>query len=241
MAAVAREVAVWWVAVDGIAAADWSRLETLLDDDERDRAGRFHFDRDRKSYIAAHAVGRRLLSSRAGGDPSAWRFAIGAHGKPEVVPPPSAPRLRLNLSHTRGLAAAVLTEEFDVGVDVEWLGRNASGPDLARRFFAPTECAQLAAAPAALADETFLTFWTLKEAYIKAIGKGLAQPLNSFAFTLSPLAIAFQPESDDDPANWHFQRFRPTPDHLLALAARRPPTIELNVTASAVDADTLCR
>ncbi len=236
-----RAVAVWWLAVDDVADADWPRLEALLDDGERQRAGRFHFERDRKSYTAAHAVGRKLLSSWAGGDPSAWRFTVGAHGKPEVVLPPTAPRLRLNLSHTRGLAAAAVTEESDIGVDVEWLGRKPAVADLARRFFAPTECTQLEASPPTLAGETFLTFWTLKEAYIKAIGKGLAQPLDSFTFTLSPLAIAFQPGTDDDPACWLFRRFRPTPGHLMALAVRHPDPREVDVSELAVDVDMLCR
>jgi len=81
-----------------------------------------------------------------------WRFAIGSHGKPEVIGPANAPRLRLSLSHTRGLAAAVLMEEHDIGIDVEWLGRPVASGDVATRFFAPAECAILEAAPPAFAE-----------------------------------------------------------------------------------------
>lgn len=234
-------VTLWWLEVEHVAAADWTRLEALLDDSERERARRFHFERDRLSYIAAHALGRGLLSAWAGGEPSAWRFTIGGHGKPEVLVPPGAPQLRLNLSHTRGLAAAVLTEDHDIGIDVEWLERQPASADLARRFFAPAECAQLAAVPPSQANQTFLSFWTLKEAYIKAIGKGLAQPLDSFAFTLDPLAIRFEVGLDDDPACWRFQRFRPTSSHVMALALHHPQPHGVTVTASAMDADRLCR
>jgi 4'-phosphopantetheinyl transferase len=235
------KVVVWWLEVDRVGAADWPRLEALLDDSERERSLRFHFERDRFSYVAAHALGRGLLSAWAGGDPSAWRFAIGAHGKPEVVIPPGTPCLRLNLSHTRGLAAAVLTEDHDIGIDVEWLDRKPASVDLAQRFFAPAECAQLAAVPPALANETFLSFWTLKESYIKAIGLGLSQPLESFAFTLDPLSIAFEPGQDGDPACWLFQRFRPTSNHLMALALHHPQPQQVSVQALAMDADSLCR
>lgn len=217
----AQRVAVWWLAVDAVAEAEWPALAALLDDDERARAARFHFERDRHSYVAAHALGRRLLSSWAGGAPQDWRFSVGEHGKPEVVVAEGAPRLRLNLSHTRGLAAAALTVGGDIGIDVEWLDRKAASPDLAQRFFAPAECDQLARVAPEQAGEAFLTFWTLKESYVKAIGKGLAHALDRFAFTLDPLAIHFDPVPGDDPADWLFHRFRPTPRHLMALAFRR--------------------
>ncbi len=231
---------IWWLDTDGLDAGDWPRLEALLDEAERVRARRFHFDRDRRSYIAAHALGRRLLSSRAGGEPSAWGFTIGAHGKPEVIGPPGRARLRLNLSHTRGMAVAALTEEHDIGVDVEWLGRQPASDELARRFFAPAECAILAAAAPDLAEETFLSFWTLKEAYIKAVGLGLTQPLDAFAFTLEPLGVRFEPAIADDPACWRFARFRPTPVHLMALALRHPTPQAVTVTVTAADVAMLC-
>lgn len=231
-------VAVRWLAVEDIAADQWVRLEALLDEAEVARSKRFAFERDRQTYIAAHALGRALLSSWAGGPPQAWRFAVGDHGKPEVVVPEGAARLRLNLSHTRGLAAAVLAEEHDVGVDVEWLDRKSPTMDLAQRFFAAAECAQLEAVPEGAFGETFLAFWTLKEAYVKAIGKGLAQPLDSFAFTLEPLSIRFDRVADE-PAHWLFHRLRPTPAHLLALALRHPHPEAVRVEARAVMVDEL--
>lgn len=222
-------VRAWWLAVDQVAEAEWPRLAALLDDGERTRAARFHFDHDRKCYIAAHALGRALLSSWAGSDPRAWRFQVGDHGKPEVLSPSGGPRLRLNLSHTRGLAAAVLTEDHDIGIDVEWLDRRAPTMDLAQRFFAQAECAQLDGLAEDAFVERFLGFWTLKEAYVKAIGKGLAQPLDSFAFTLEPLAIAFADAGADNPAAWSFRRFIPTPRHLMAVALRAPEPVAVTV------------
>lgn len=216
-----RQVLVRWVALDGIDPADWPRLASMLDDCERDRASRFRFERDYHSYVAAHALGRSLLSQWVGGPPQGWRFSTGEHGKPEVIVPTGSPRLRLNLSHTQGMAAAVLAEDMDVGVDVEWLGRRNDVTAIASRYFAPSECACLAAVPPGQEMETFLAFWTLKEAYVKAIGKGLAQPLDSFAFTLDPLSIRFD-DSDAGPADhWLFRRLSPTAKHRLALAVHK--------------------
>lgn len=230
---------VWWMRTDD-AEESLPQLEALLDDTERARAARFHFQRDRSSYIVAHALGRSLLSAHAGGDPTGWRFTIGDHGKPEVISPHPGLRWRLNLSHTRGLAAAVLTLDHDVGVDVEWRDRKSS-IDLAEHYFAPAECAYLATVPPELAHEVFLTFWTLKEAYVKAIGKGLAQPLDSFAFTLDPLSIRFDSELAGDPAHWLLRRFRPTGDHLMALALHHRDPHDVTVTTLAANADLLLR
>lgn len=232
----ANIVAVRWLELDAVEAGHWPGLEALLDDAERARAARYHFDRDRLVYVAAHALGRALLSDWAGGAPQNWRFQVVEHGKPEVVVPEGAARLRLNLSHTRGLAAAALVEDHDIGIDVEWLDRKAPTMDLARRFFAPAECTQLEALPEAAFVDTFLAFWTLKEAYVKAIGKGLAQPLDSFAFTLDPLAIRFDGALADDPARWLFRRVQPTPSHLLALALRHPDPTAVTVSARPISA-----
>jgi len=226
-------VSVWWLSVDAVAEREWPQLKARLDEAEQVRSARFHFDRDRQAYIAAHALGRMLLSSRAGGAPQDWRFSVGDHGKPEVVVPAGAPRLRLNLSHTRGLAAAALTVGDDIGIDVEWLDRKSASLDLARRFFAAAECAQLERVPPDRLTETFLSFWTLKEAYVKAIGKGLAQSLDSFAFSLDPLAIHFDSVLADDPACWLFRQFRPTPHHLMALAVRSSDPAGVEIEAEA--------
>ncbi|NTG47856.1 4'-phosphopantetheinyl transferase superfamily protein [Agrobacterium rhizogenes] len=231
------EVVVWWMRTDD-AERHLPQLEALLDDTERAHAARFHFQRDRSSYIAAHALGRSLLSTYAGGDPTSWRFTTGDHGKPEVISPHSGPRLRLNLSHTHGLAAAVLTLDHDVGIDVEWLDRKPA-IDLAAHFFAPAECAHLAGVAPELAHEVFLTFWTLKEAYVKAIGKGLAQPLNSFALILDPLSIRFDDELAGDPAHWLLRRFQPTCDHLMALALYHPRPHNVTITTLAADSSLL--
>lgn len=213
--------------LDGLDAEAEARLADLLDESERARAGRFHFAADRLSYVAAHAMGRVLLSEFAGGPPQDWRFVEGPHGKPEAMMPAGAPRLRLNLSHTRGLAAAALAVEHDIGIDVERLDRSGDFAEIAQRFFAPEECAALAAVPPERAAETFLAFWTLKEAYIKAVGAGLSLPLDSFAFSLEPLAIRFAPGTADDPAGWQFARLSPPPGFTMALAVRTSEAVRV--------------
>ncbi|MGE4281545.1 MAG: 4'-phosphopantetheinyl transferase superfamily protein [Magnetospirillum sp.] len=230
----AQRVSVWWLDVSTVAETQWAALTARLRDDERARSQRFHFDHDRFSYVAAHVLGRGLLAAWTGIAANAWTFTADGFGKPEVAAPAWPRRLRLNLSHTRGLAAAVLTEDGDVGVDVEWLDRRPVEEGLAPRFFAAAECAQLAAMAPQDRHHGFLALWTLKEAYVKAIGKGLAQPLDSFAFTLDPLGVSFDDDLADDPCRWLFRRLQPSPAHILALALRHPDPASVQIEARAM-------
>ena len=192
--------------------------------DEHARMARFIFDRDRRRFLMTRALVRSALSRYAAVAPADWTFTANAHGRPELVDRPrGVPDLRFNLSHTEGLVACAVTIGREIGVDVEHVGRRLTH-DIAGRFFAPREVRDLHALPAGEQPTVFFDYWTLKEAYIKARGFGLALPLGDFAFTLSPQArpaITFEPTLDDDPATWQFVQDWPTPHHRLGLAVRR--------------------
>ncbi|HEX2841877.1 4'-phosphopantetheinyl transferase family protein [Hyphomicrobium sp.] len=213
-------VHVRWLAIDDVAEPLWDQLSQLLDDAECARAGRFHFERDKQAYIAAHALARVLLSGQVSRPPNSWRFATNPHGKPVVVPEAGLPQLRFNLSHTRGLVAVALTLENEVGIDVEAVDPKRLSFDLAARTFAPAEVAILRKTPPADLPEALFGFWTLKEAFIKAVGQGLSVPLQAFALTLDPLAIHFSDPIVEDPSRWLLRSYKPTSSHLLALALR---------------------
>jgi hypothetical protein len=95
------------------------------------------------------------------------------------------PDLRFNISHTDGLIACAVTIGREVGVDVE-TRRPSLLHDVAGRHFAPREVSDLRSLPELEQDRVFFDYWTLKEAYIKARGFGLALPLGDFAFKLNP-------------------------------------------------------
>jgi 4'-phosphopantetheinyl transferase len=196
----------------------------LLDSDEQRRADRFLFARDRDTFIAAHALVRRALSRYVDLPPQLWQFQLGPYGRPEIADalPSGLPRLRFNLSHTHGFAVCAVTRELDLGVDVETLDRRAP-LEIVDHFFAPAEVAALRGLPLAMQGDRFFVYWTLKEAYIKARGMGLALPLHQFAFVLvpkQPIAITFGPELTDDPASWNFASFAIGDCYRVALAVR---------------------
>jgi len=239
---VKRPVTLWWLDVASISDADWPALERLLQTEEIERARRFHFERDRQSYIAAHALNRALLSHWTGHEASSWRFTVGDHGKPEVVAPPEHPGLRVNLSHTRSLVAAALTLDHDIGVDVEWVRRSCDIDALSQRVFTPEERVMLDNTPEAQKRDVFFTLWTLKEAYIKATGKGLSQPLSSFYFELDPLTIGFKtPSAQNDPLGWQFHHMRLGEEHRLSLAVHHRSAPKLAIEAEAAPLEWMTR
>lgn len=202
------------------------RVLSELSAEERARAARFHFDRDRREYVCAHRLLRRELGRRLGVAPGALRFALGPHGRPELAGA-HAGALRFNLSHTRGLVALAVCEgDWELGVDVEDHTRVGATVALAERYFAPSEAAALRALPEEAQRARFFALWTLKEAYIKARGLGLAMPLDQFAFDLDAAhaVVGFwvDPIAEDLAARWHFWRAAPTPAHALAVAAGAP-------------------
>jgi len=196
----------------------------LMSPDEHERMARLVFDRDRRRFLLTRALVRTMLSRYAAVPPAEWTFICNVHGRPEILDRPrGVPDLRFNLSHTEGLIACAVTIGREVGVDVEHIQRRLTH-DVAGRFFAPREVSDLKSLPEDEQERAFFDYWTLKEAYIKARGFGLALPLADFAFTLAPPGppqIAFEPALEDDPGTWQFAQDWPTPFHRLALAVRR--------------------
>lgn len=223
-----------WLATETVTVDQWPKLLGMLDDAERARADRFRFARDRDAYVASHALTRGTLTRLTGRPPSSWTFETGSHGKPEVVCCPGTPRIRINSAHTHGLAAVALILDHDIGCDAEFMSSDAP-PRIADRFFAPAELTGLYAMHGSAARERFYALWTLKEAYLKAVGRGLGLGLDAAVFHFDPLTVTFSAQVDDRPEAWHFDLYSLSPEHVVALAVRHPAPAALAVTADAVD------
>jgi 4'-phosphopantetheinyl transferase len=220
-----------------------ARALALLDAAERARLERFRDGDDARRCLLAHALARTTLTRYAPEvPPDRWRFEVNAHGRPEIAGRPTP--LRFNLSHTAGLVACAVALGRDVGVDVEHLFPPRFDAqaclEIAAAHFAPSEVADLSAAAPEGRRALFFELWTLKEAYVKARGLGLALPLACVAFdAIAPETRARFEPGVDDAAEWHFTRLRPTPRHALALAVRRARGETLAVRVCEARADSL--
>jgi len=231
--ALQRSAHLWLALPHALAPPD--RLESccrVLSAAEQARSKRFRRARDRHLYVVAHALVRHALSCYAPVPPEAWLFDEGPQGRPEVAGPPNRPALRFNLSHTVGLVACLVTGPMDCGVDVESLERGGDLLAIAERHFSRAEVAVLRRMRPAAKQRRFFTYWTLKEAYLKARGTGLGLPPRQVAFRLDrrgEVHVRFGRELADRAADWQFVSLKPTAEHAAAVALHSAgrPRIEL--------------
>ncbi len=114
--------------------------------------------------------------------PAEFRFSYGNYGKPALV----GGELRFNMSHSHGLALFAVAADRELGVDVEHIRADFATEDIAHRFFSRVEVAVFNALGKEEQVAAFFRCWARKEAYIKAIGRGLSEPLDAFDVTLAP-------------------------------------------------------
>jgi 4'-phosphopantetheinyl transferase len=208
------DVLLWSVGFETIDTHLLTVFRQSLWDEERARADQFRFERDHVLYVTAHALLHAMLGVYA---ETGFRLRTNEWGKPEIDAPGNS--LRFNLTHTNGLAACAVTMIDDLGVDAEARGRVTDYLELAGRFFAPSEAAYIGALTDADRQSAFLQLWTLKEAFIKAVGKGLSIPLDEFAFTLQPLSLSHR--DDHEASQWRFESLTLSSGHHLAVALRQ--------------------
>jgi 4'-phosphopantetheinyl transferase len=158
----------------------------LLSDEERARAARFITADLTDRFVVAHGQLRRLLGELLGQAPAALTFTAGAHGKPALGDAARDAGLHFNLSHSADRGFIGWAWGRHIGVDLERWRDMRDEAALVRRFFSPTEIAAYERLPEVERHAGFFGCWTRKEAYVKAVGRGLSLPLGSFDVTLGP-------------------------------------------------------
>lgn len=156
---------------------------SLLSSQEKERASKFYFEQDKQGYTIFHGVLRKILASYLSiSCPEELEFFTGEHGKPFVK---NNAGLSFNLSHTKQYAMIAVAKNLDcLGIDIESSARAQSFMSLAKRFFHPDEYRQLGSVPQEQQQALFFSFWTAKEAFVKAIGEGVSFGLENFSVSL---------------------------------------------------------
>lgn len=205
-------VHVWQLDLDAEAQSE------LLSAGEHARAARFHFERDARRWRAGRSLLRRTLGGYLGIPPETLEFETGPFGKPFV---PNS-RLRFNASHSGAMLLLAFAWDQEVGIDVERLRDHFVPEELADHVFSPREQDALRAAPPEKRHAAFLSLWTAKEAYVKALGSGLSFPLTRL--TLSAIAGSDYYTAEDSAqadalSGISVRRLPPIPEHAASLAA----------------------
>jgi 4'-phosphopantetheinyl transferase len=206
-------VDVWSAVLDRPA----EELRELLSDDEKARADRFVTPALRGRFTIGRSVLRTLLGRYLDRDPAEIEFAYSARGKPSVN------GINFNLSHSGGLAVYAFGHGCEIGIDIETIRASDDLLDVARRFFAANEYAELATLDPSEQTDAFFRCWTRKEAFLKATGEGIAAALDRFEVTLradDPPALRWI--DGGNAAAWHVHHFAPAPGYIGAVVAPMP-------------------
>jgi 4'-phosphopantetheinyl transferase len=215
-----KEVHVWRTTLD-MAPFGFAKFWQILAPDERERADRFHFERDRRRAVIARGYLRLLLGQFLDLPPNKLVFEYDEFGKPGLLPEQGS-SVQFNVSHSGDLILIAIARSLPVGVDVERIRTDLDVADIAARFFSANENELLASLGGALRYKAFFNCWTRKEAYLKARGIGLSLPLDQFDVSFlpgeEPRLLATRPDPAEA-SQWRVRALDLSGDYAAALAA----------------------
>ena len=216
-----NEVHIWRTDICQLSPELVASYLPLMSEQEQQRNRRFRSEQSRVADMITRVFARTVLSHYADIEPADWTFSQGEHGKPEVSN--KGINLRFNLSHSSKMVACAVSRSHAIGLDIEYIKRKNDVLAIADRYFSKPELNALFSLPVDQQQDRFFDYWTLKEAYIKADGRGISLGLANFSFTIenpNRIAISFSDKIQQDPAAWIFQLLYPDPDHRMALAVQ---------------------
>lgn len=213
-------VIVWRVDLD-VPEPVRRRCARWLDREEQERAARLPSARQRGRFVVAHGALREILAAWVNCSPRSLRFVRGPHGKPALDTPRHARGVEFNLSHSEAFALVAVSRRGPVGVDLEYWRRPLAVERMAQRVFSLAERSELAALPGPARQEAFYLGWTRKEAYVKAVGRGVYRGFGGVEVTLTPgrrpgLRLADRRGSGP----WRLHDLTVHPDYKAALVTR---------------------
>ena len=158
----------------------------LLSRHERDRANRFTFPGKRREYIVTRGLLRHRLGRLLATAPESIKLEYGDRGKPCYAGKWREHAINFNVSHSHGMGLIAITLDREIGVDVEKIRLQVDFEKLAERYFSPGEALALRAVAPEQRAAAFYACWTRKEAFVKALGKGIAFGLAEFSVSIDP-------------------------------------------------------
>lgn len=195
-----------------------------LTETELKRFQRYQFDKHRKQLLLGRVLMRVALSSYDGSiAPAAWEFTQNQYGKPAISEAQSSAALYFNLSHSAERIVLAVSRFPNIGIDIECARKPRRIEAIAQRYFSGQEAAEMLSLPEDQQQSRFYDLWTLKEAYIKACGMGLAIPLQHFSYGFpgdDGLTVEFDVQRNDDEGAWRLWQLSAGSDFKLAVAAK---------------------
>jgi 4'-phosphopantetheinyl transferase len=202
----ANRVDVWHCFPNSIGRGQISRYLSALSRGEIARYRRMRSAERRLQFLLGRSLIRHALSHYTNTPACSWRFASNEHGRPAVDWPRAYRNIHFSLSHTSGLIAMAVSPIAEIGIDVENIARPVEISDVADLVFTQGELQRISRC-SSQERERFFELWTLKEAYIKARGKGFSLQPRTFELANSQGHISLRCAADCDPTpeRWQFR------------------------------------
>ncbi|MGB2255266.1 MAG: 4'-phosphopantetheinyl transferase family protein [Spongiibacter marinus] len=211
----AGQVDVWCCATDDPRLlAKMDRYLNMLSDEEKQEYEQRQHAGQAEEYLASRAFLRTVLAQYTGQEPEQLTFDSNDFGKPFL--PAHSDSVSFNAAHTHGLTLCAVTSGCDIGVDVEFQTDSQGMLDAADDYLSPAEMLALREVEEEGRLSVFFRSWTLKEAYLKARGKGLSIPLHDFSVLLNGLDVSRF--DADDAERWELRLLAQDEDFTAAIA-----------------------
>ena len=170
----------------------------ILNEEEKIKAQKFRFEKHQKRFTIARSNLKRILSFYLSISPQEVNFQYNAYGKPQLLDNINTIDLQFNISHSEDIAIYGITCHNLIGVDIEYIRPMPEAENLAKRFFSRKEFEEIRRLSYPEKNREFFRFWTAKEAYLKAIGKGISGGLEKVELsTQEPRVFISLPESNN--------------------------------------------
>jgi len=218
------EVHVWGINLDDASLEKRDVFREVLSEDEKTRASRLLPGVYGERFVTARGYLRTILGLYLDIPPGGIRFEYLRHGKPALHAEANPKNISFNLSHSRSLALCAVSVKREIGIDVEYPRPVLMAERILERFFSDDEREYYRSQPETIKECAFMNLWTMKEAYSKALGRGLTSDLRDI--DLSPVLSDDYPSSDTvrldigPGGTWTIRRFSPGDEYMAAVALK---------------------
>lgn len=211
-----------------ICRTNWSALEQEIEKrsgpklsaDELKQADAFRFEKDSRRFILRRSFVRQTLSQYLGIDAAEVPISYSPKGKPEILEG-AGHKIKFSVSSSADLVVIALTRKCDVGIDIESISTEMSIRDIAGRYFPDDEINEINAADGNARSILFFSYWTQREAYVKALGTNLVDELpkrlHGTHQTESEWLVPFFGEGDEE---WKCSSFQPEAGYVASVITR---------------------
>ena len=214
------KIHIWEIDLDRPAVGPQEMFQHVLSDDEKERAMRPGLRENRDRFVTARGYLRTILGRYLNTEPASIEFEYYESGKPGLPARSNPGGISFNISHSRSLALCAVGVKGEVGVDVEYVRRVIGAEKILERFFSPGEREYYHLSPGIAKDRSFMSLWTIKEAYSKAVGTGIRSGMKDLDFSPVITSSDASPHIAVSNEGWTILRLDPGNGYIGALAHR---------------------